>query len=221
MELRLAGGLVLCFKDATERFLGDAMLPLAVGLLAFLAIHLIPTAPDLRRGLVERFGEGPYKAVFSVLSLAALALIVAGYHKAQIHLGTKNPVLWTPPEAFRHVTFLLMLPAMVLLAAAYIPSRIRTAVKHPMLAAVKLWALAHLLVNGDLGSILLFGSLLAYAVYDRISVKRRGALGPLGARTGGPAGDVMAVVVGLALYAFMVTMGHGALIGVPLLGIAP
>ena len=102
-------------------------------------------------------------------------LIVLGYHKLQIMPG-KNPQLWNPPVWSRHLAFVLMLPSFVLLVAAYVPSRIRTAVKHPMLAAVKIWAFAHLLANGDLGSLVLFGSFLAWAVYDRISVKRRAAL---------------------------------------------
>jgi uncharacterized membrane protein len=180
-----------------------------------LGIHLLPTAVETRNGLVERFGAGPYRIAFSLLSLVGFALIVIGYHKLQINPG-KNPVLYTPPEWMRHVTFALMLPAMILLVAAYVPSRLRTALKHPMLAAIKLWALAHLLSNGDLGSVLLFGSFLAYAVYDRISVKRRGALGPLGARSGGLSGDIVAVALGLVLFAFMVFLGHGWLIGVPL-----
>ena len=89
---------------------------------------------------------------------------------------------------------LLMLPALVLLVAAYVPSRIRTAVRHPMLASVKLWAFAHLLTNGDLASVLLFGSFLAYGVYDRISVRHRVALGPLGTASGGMAQDAIAIV---------------------------
>jgi uncharacterized membrane protein len=192
------------------------MLPLILGIVVFFAVHLVPTSPGLRNGLAERFGEGPYKAAFSLISLAGFALIVAGYHKLQLMPG-KNPVLWTPPELMRHFAALLMLPSMILLAAAYIPSRIRTGARHPMLAAVKLWALAHLLVNGDLGAVLLFGSFLAYAIYDRISVKERAAAGPLGARTGGLAGDLAAIGIGIALYLFMLLMGHGLLIGVPIL----
>ena len=157
------------------------MLTLVAGLVIFLAIHLVPTVPDLRRGLVERFGEGAYKAIFSVVSLAGFALIVYGYGKLQGAPG-KNPILFDPPLWTRHITMLLMLLSFVLLAAAYIPSRIRTAVKHPMLLAVKLWALGHLITNGDLASLALFGSLLAYAVYDLISAKKRAAMGPLGAR---------------------------------------
>lgn len=195
------------------------MLPLILGIVVFFAVHLVPTAPGLRNGLSQRFGEGIYKTAFSLISLAGLVLIVVGYHKLQLMPG-KNPVLWTPPEFMRHVAALLMLPSMILLAAAYIPSGIRTAAKHPMLAAVKLWALAHLLVNGDLGAIVLFGSFLAYAVYDRISVKERAAAGPLGARTGGLGGDLAAVIVGIALYLFLLVVGHGLLIGVPILTVS-
>ncbi len=138
------------------------MLLLVLGLIVFFAIHFVPTSPDIRNGLVERFGAGTYKLAFSVISLLGFALIVIGYHKLQLSPG-KNPVLFSPPEWTRHIAYLLMLPSMIFLVAANVPSRIRTAVKHPMLLAVKLWALAHLLVNGDLGSLLLFGSFLAYA----------------------------------------------------------
>lgn len=191
------------------------MLPLVIGLVVFFGIHLLPTSPDMRRGLVERFGDGPYKIAFSLISILGFALIVLGYHKLQLDPNKAVP-LGTPPEWLKHVAFTLMLPAMILLAAAYIPSRIRTAVRHPMLLAIKLWALAHLLVNWDVASLLLFGGFLAYAVYDLVSVKRRGALGPLGARAGGLGGDIAAVALGLALYAFMMVIGHGVLIGVPL-----
>lgn len=195
------------------------MLPLILGLLLFFAIHLVPTSPSLRHGLAGRFGEPAYKIGFSVLSFVGFALIVLGYHKLQLMPG-KNPVLWDPPSWTRHIAFLLMLPAMILLVAVFIPSRIRTAAKHPMLAAIKFWALSHLLVNGDLGSIVLFGSFLAFAVYDRISVKRRPAAAPAGPQAGA-LNDVLVVVGGLALYAFMLFWGHGALIGVPLISFAP
>ena len=119
--------------------------------------------------------------------------------------------------AYSLLTLALMLVAFILLAAAYIPSRIRTAVKHPMLAAVKLWAFAHLLVRGDLASLLLFGSFLAYGVFDRISVKKRHALGPLGAAQGGLKGDIVVVAVGTVAYLLMLLFGHAYLIGVPLM----
>jgi len=191
------------------------MLLLVVGLSIFFLGHLVPTQPEVRNGLIRRFGERAYQGLFALVALIGLALIVAGYVKLQ-GLAGKNPQVWVPPAWTRHAAFVLMIPAMVLLAAAYVPSRIRTALQHPMLAAVKIWAFAHLIANGDLASLLLFGSFLAYAVYDRISVKKRAALGPLGVRKGSGLGDAMAVAAGLALYAFILFWGHGWLIGVPL-----
>ena len=111
----------------------------------------------------------------------------------------------------------LAIAAFILLAAAYIPSRIRTAVGHPMLAAIMLWSLSHLLVNGDLASIVLFGSFLVYSVYDRISVQQRAALGPLGSRQGTIAGDFTAILVGTGAFIAMLLWGHARLIGVALI----
>lgn len=197
------------------------MMLLIVGLLVFLGIHLLPTNTEVRNGLAARLGENGYKAFFSIVSLAGLVIIVLGYHKMQLHPG-KNPVLFDAPHWMRHVSMLLMLPAMILFVASSVPSRIRSVVKHPLLLGTKLWALAHLLVNGDLASLLLFGSFLAFSVYDLISVKQRGALGPLGAKApSGIIGDVIVVGVGLALYLAFVFGGHAWLIGVdPLAGIA-
>jgi uncharacterized membrane protein len=194
------------------------MLLLIVGLIVFFGIHLVPTNPGLRGSLRDRFGATPYQIMFSVLSLLGFALIVVGYHKLQLLPG-KNPQLWVPPTWTKHVAFTLMLPAMILLVAAYVPSRIRTAVKHPMLLAIKIWALAHLLANGTLGALVLFLSFLAFAVYDRISVKKRAASGPLGNKTGGIGGDLTAVVLGSALYAFMLLYGHQALINKALIAV--
>jgi uncharacterized membrane protein len=132
-------------------------------------------------------------------------------------LGRGNPQLWVPPAWAKHLTMLLMLPALILLVAAYIPSRLRTAVRHPMLAAVALWAFSHLLVNGDLASVLLFGSFLVYAGYDVISANRRAAVGPLGKARGGLVQDMVAITVGLALYALLLVWGHRVLTGIPLL----
>jgi uncharacterized membrane protein len=190
------------------------MMVLVVGLILFLGVHLVPTSPELRDGLKERIGEVPYKVIFSLLSLIGFVVIVLGFHKLQLHPG-KNPVLWDPPTWTRHIAVALMLPAMILLVASLIPSRIRTAVRHPMLIAIKTWAFAHLIANGDLGALLLFGSFLAFAVYDRISVKKRGAQGPLGNATpSSPINDVIVVVVGVALYAALLYGGHQWLIGV-------
>ncbi len=186
------------------------------GLLLFFAVHLVPTRPALRAHLVGTIGRGPYLALFGVISLAALALVVLGYGQMQ-GLGRGNPQVWIPPAWTRHLTMLLMLPALILLAAAFVPSRIRSFVGHPMLAALTLWALAHLIANGDLASVLLFGSFLAFAAYDLISARQRGATGPLGAARGGPAQDAIAVGGGLALYALLLLGGHTWLTGVPLM----
>lgn len=189
------------------------MLPLVIGLTIFLAIHLVPTQSELRRGLIERHGETAYKIGFAAIALIGLVLIVLGYAKLQLHSG-KNVQIWDPPLFMRHITVGLMVPAMILLVAAFVPSRIRTAVKHPMLAAIKIWAFGHLLANGDLGSILLFGSFLAFAVFDRISMKRRANTSPAVAEPSGALNDVIVVVAGLALYVFMLMWGHLHLIGV-------
>ncbi len=186
---------------------------LIAGLAIFFLIHLVPTSPALRQRLIHGMGEAQYKIAFSLVSFGALYLIVRGYGEARL----VAPELFTPPEWTRHLAMLLMLAAFIMLAAAYIPSRIRDKLKHPLLTAIKVWALAHLIANGDGASFLLFGGFLAYAVYDRISVKRRGARGPLGDRKGSLGGDIAVVVVGVAAYALMLLWGHGALIGVPLI----
>jgi uncharacterized membrane protein len=189
---------------------------LVIGLLIFFLIHVVPTLPNVRRRLVQTLGEAAYKAVFSIVSIIGVALIVIGFDRMHAAAG-ENPEVWTPPVGMRHVAFVLMIPAMALLVATYVPSRIRSATRHPMLIAISLWAVSHLLANGDLASILLFGSFLVYAIYDLISVQRRVALGPLGRRTGGLLGDSVVVGAGLALYIFMLLVGHARLIGVALL----
>lgn len=191
------------------------MMLLIVGILIFLGIHLLPTVPDIRDSFRTRLGETTYKAVFGIISLIGFIVIVLGYHKMQLHLGGKNPILWDPPTWTRHIALVLMLPAMIFLAATYIPSRIRTALKHPMLIAIKTWALAHLLANGDAASVILFGSFLAYAVYDRISLKSRGGeASAVAAPSTGVMNDVLVVAIGVALYAALLFGGHEWLIGV-------
>ena len=192
------------------------MTVLNLGLLIFIGVHLVPTSAPARAGLVAKLGENQYKIAFSVASFVGFALIVWGFGLAR-HAGA-NVQLWTPPTWTKHIAFALMWPAFVLLVAAYVPSHIRDKAKHPMLAAIKIWALAHLLANGDLAGVLLFAGFLAWAVYDRISVKKRAALGPLGTRHGGVAQDVIVVVVGTVAYFAMLLWGHPVLIGVRLIG---
>jgi uncharacterized membrane protein len=189
------------------------MLVLVIGLIVFFAIHIVPTRPELKNGLLARFGTGGYRGIFAVLSLIGLALIVLGFHKLQLHPG-KNPILWDPPIWMRHIAMPLMWFSMVSLVAAYVPSHIHVWLKHPMLVAIKAWALAHLLANGDLAALVLFGSFLAFAVYDRISVKRRGDLGPLGRGTGPWINDAIVVAVGTGLFLAIVYYLHELVIGV-------
>lgn len=193
------------------------MMLLIVGLVAFFTIHLIPTNRELRNGLVERFGEMGYKAAFSVASLVSFILIVFGYGKMQAYLGSKNPVLWEAPTWASHLALLLMLPAFIALVSAYVPSHIGAMLKHPMLVAVKIWALAHLLANGDVASLVLFSSFLSFAVYDRISLKRRGDAGRT-AEGATAVNDAIVVGIGLSLYLLMAFYGHPYLIGVPVVG---
>jgi len=192
------------------------MMPLIVGLALFVGVHLVTTQPDLKRGLAARMGEGGYKGVYSLIAIAGFALIVFGYHKVQLMPG-KNPVLWSPPHWGRHVAMLLMLPVFPLLFATYLPGRLSAAVRHPMITAVKFWALAHLFVRGDTASLLLFGGLLAWAVYDRISLRQREAAGQVRLKSGPGRNDVLALVLGLVAYGAFLKWGHAALIGVPLM----
>lgn len=180
-----------------------------LGLAIFFGAHLFTAfARDARAGLIARLGEGPYKGLYSLVSIAGFALIVMGWS------GAGAGLLYAPPPWMRHVAYGLNLIAFILLAAAYLPAgKIAAAVKHPMLAGVKIWALAHLLVNGEVRSVILFGAFLAYAVADRIAVKRRGA--PV--RAAGPArNDLIAVIAGAVFYAFVALFAHRYIAGVAL-----
>lgn len=183
------------------------------GLALFFGTHIYsalrPRGPDARPfGLAP----GPYKGLYSLLTLAGFVAMVWGFS----YLKPWIPI-WSPPTWTRHIALTLMPFAMILIVAAYAPTGyIKKAVKHPMLAAVKIWALAHLLANGDLASILLFGSFLAYGVLDRIMVKRRGDTGP----TAEPRiiGDMIAVAVGGAAYGVIAFYLHETLFGVAVTG---
>lgn len=193
------------------------MLVFLLGLALFLGVHAIAiVAPAWRTQQVARFGEGRWKGIYSLVAGVGLVLLIVGYGMAR-----REPVvLYSPPAALRHVSLLLMLPVFPLLFSAYLPGRIRRAVKHPMLLAVKFWAAAHLLANGTLVDVILFASFLAWAVADRISVKRRAvAQGhDTPAAAGRPLNDIIAVAGGLAVYAVFLFWGHRWLIGVSPLG---
>ena len=149
--------------------------------------------------------RGPYKIGFSLISAAGVALIVWGFCN---YRATGWIDVWYPPRVMKHIAEALILPAVILVVASYIRGRIYTKLKHPMLAGVKLWAAAHLLANGDLGSIICSARFLAWAVIDRISLKRRADAGGLPIPVGGVRNDVIAVVVGLVVYLALGALFH-------------
>ena len=187
---------------------------LIIGLAIFLGVHSTAiVAPGFRDAARARLGEGAWKGLYSIASLAGFVLLCQGFA-----LARQAPVvLYTPPLWLRHVAVALMLPVFPLFAASGLPGRIRTATKHPMLVGVKLWCFAHLLANGRLADLVLFGSFLAWAVADRISLKRRP---PQSLRTlpAKPWNDALAVIIGLAVYVIVIAWGHQWLIGVSPLG---
>lgn len=186
------------------------MTVLIVGLVLFLGIHSLSIVNEpLRNRMAQSMGEWPFKGLYSVISAVGLAAIIWGYG-----LARQDPVsLYVPPVGLRHLAMALLIPVFPLLLAAYLPGRIKTTLKHPMLVAVKLWALAHLLANGMLHDVLLFGGFLAWAVVDRISLKRRQPR-PIVTLPARAMNDVIAVVAGLALYGAFITGLHAKLIGV-------
>jgi uncharacterized membrane protein len=186
-----------------------------LGLVLFVGVHLLTTQRELRARFVSSLGEGGYKGCYSLVSLAGLVLIVWGF----AHYRAAGQIeIWHPPAALKHLTEALMLPAVILVVASYIRGRIYATVKHPMLAGVKLWAAAHLIANGDLGSIILFGSFLAWAVFDRITLKRRTDSGAPPIPVGGPVNDAIAIAVGIVAYLALGFVFHPVVIGVPVFG---
>jgi uncharacterized membrane protein len=190
------------------------MVLLVIGLVIFLGVHSVAIfAPQARARVCVRLGESLWKGMYAIVSLIGFVLTVYGFG-----LARQSPVvLYTLPHWLRYGTFLFMLPVFPLLLAAYLPGRIKTAVKHPMLAAVKFWAFGHLLANGMLADVLLFGGFLAWAVVDRISLKRRA---PQAIKTAPatPLNDLIAIVLGVALYVVFIGWAHVRLFGVSPLG---
>ena len=180
-----------------------------LGLIIFFGSHLWTAfARGPREALIRKLGAGPYKGLYSLVAAAGFALIIIGWRSADVSL------LYAPPSWARDITYALMLIALICLAAAYLPKgRIAASLKHPMLAGVKIWAAAHLLVNGEVRSVILFGAFLVYAVVDRIAVKKRGeptpAAGPL-------LNDVIAVGAGAAAWAGIFFYAHRFIAGVAL-----
>lgn len=185
---------------------------LVLGLLLFLGTHSIRIVADgWRTAQVSRLGENRWKGLYSLASALGLGLIVWGYG-----LARAEPVaLWAPPAWTRHLAALLTLPAFILIAAAYVPgSRIKAALGHPMLAGTKVWAIAHLLSNGNLADVLLFGAFLAWAVVDFSSARRRDRAAGVVYRPGSAARDGLAVSAGTGVWALFAGFLHLWLIGV-------
>jgi uncharacterized membrane protein len=188
---------------------------LIIGLVIFIGAHLFVTCRGQRAAVIARIGEWPYKGLFSLVSLVGLILIGYGYadYRAADWIN-----VWYPPRWTHYVTQLLMWPASIFVVAAYVRGDIYRKLQHPMLVGVKTWAVAHLISNGDLGSIILFGSFLAWAVYDRISLKSRSDAGAPPIPVGGPGNDLIAIAVGLVAYLALAFAFHPVVIGVPVVG---
>ncbi|ASP94831.1 NnrU family protein [Sinorhizobium meliloti] len=186
---------------------------LVLGIIIFLGMHLVRVvAPGFRAGIIDSRGKGTWMGLYTIVSLVGLCLIIYGFSQARGETG----MLYDTPTFLRHIALLLMLVAFIVLAAGFLPAgRIAVALKHPQVLSIKIWALAHLLANGETSSVLLFGSFLAWAVILRISLKRRERAGqkvlPVfkSARN-----DVLAVVIGLVAFVLFVWKLHELLIGV-------
>jgi len=192
------------------------LLVMILGLVLFFGVHTLTTQREMRAQVIAASGEGGYKIGYTLVSLLGFVLIVWGFAH---YRATGMLEIWTPPTALKHLAVALMLPAVILVVASYIRGRIYTRLKHPMLAGIKLWAAAHLLANGDLGSIILFGSFLGWAVFDRISLKHRADSGAPPIPVGGPSNDLIAVAVGLVAYLALGFAFHPVVIGVPVFGV--
>jgi uncharacterized membrane protein len=186
-----------------------------LGLIVFLGGHVFVTMRDRRAAVVSRIGEGPYRGLLSLVLIVGIVLIAYGF---AAYRAAGMITVWNPPAWTRHIVVVLMWPASIMVAAAYIPGNIKRVLKHPMLAGVKTWAFAHLCANGDLGGIILFGSVLAWAVYDRITLKRRTDPGGPPIPIGGTKNDIIAIVVGTIIYLALGYVFHPIVIGVPAFG---
>jgi uncharacterized membrane protein len=183
---------------------------LVLGLIVFIGTHVFVTMRPQRAAVIARIGEGWYKGLLGLASV--LGLILIGYGFGQ-YRATGWIDVWYPPRWTYHITQFLMWPASIFVVAAYLRGNIWRALKHPMLLGVKTWAVAHLISNGDLGSILLFGSFLGWAGYDRSTLKRRTDPGTLSIAAGGHGNDILALVVGTLLYLALGLLFHPLVIG--------
>ena len=185
---------------------------LIIGLAIFLGIHSVRiVAERWRQAQIGRVGEASWKLGFSVLSAVGLGLIVWGYGLAR----AAQVFLWNPPAGMRHLAGLLTLIAFVFLAAAYVPrNHLKARFHHPMVLGVKTWAVAHLIANGALADVLLFGSFLIWAICSFIAARKRDRLDGIAYAAGTASGTLMAVAVGIVAWAVFAFWLHGLLIGI-------
>lgn len=188
------------------------MLALVAGLVVFLGVHSVRIVADpWRTRTIARLGEGPWKGLYSVIALVGLVLIVWGYGQARM----APVVLYSPPVWTRHVAAFLVLPAFILIAAGNMRgTRIKAKVGHPMVLGTKLWAFAHLIANGTLADVVLFGSFLAWAIVDYASARRRDRAAGVVYPAGTVRGDMMALVAGTVAWVVFSFWLHALLIGV-------
>jgi uncharacterized membrane protein len=192
------------------------MIYLIAGLVIFLGAHSVRIFSDSwRTRAIGKVGEKTFKGIFSLVSLAGFVLLVWGFGVAR-----ETPVVvWSPPIVMRHIAALLTLFAFIFLAAAYVPANaIKARIHHPMVVAVKTWALAHLLANGTLAHLVLFGAFLIWAVLDFIAARRRDRTNNIQYPAGTKIGTFASVVVGFTGWAMVAFWLHGLLIGVKPLG---
>lgn len=182
---------------------------LILGLVLFLGIHSSSIVAEGFRNRMAAKSELGWKAFYGIVSIIGIVLIVKGYAAARMD----PTLLYVPPVWMKHLAALLLLPVFVLFFAPYLPGKIKAVTKHPQLVAVKLWAVAHLLVNGTLADVILFGSFLIWAVVDRISFKRR-AERPVPSAPAKGINDVLVVAAGLGVYMIFVFWLHEAWFGV-------
>jgi len=192
------------------------MIYLVLGLIVFLGVHSVRiVADDWRTTQIARMGEGKWKGIYSLLSLAGFVLMVWGFGQAR----QTTLVLWSPPQWTHHVAALLTLIAFVLLAAGNLRgTRIKHALGHPMVLGVKVWAFAHLVSNGTLADAVLFGSFLVWAIVDYASSRRRDRAAGTVYPEGALGRDALAILVGVAAWVAFAFWLHGWLIGVRPLG---
>jgi uncharacterized membrane protein len=185
---------------------------LVAGLVVFLGVHSVRIlADDWRSARIAAMGERNWKLAYTALSLVGFALVVYGYARAR----QATPLLYDPPLWSRHAAAALVLVAFVLMAAAYVKgTRIKARVGHPMVLGVKVWAVAHLLANGTLADVVLFGSFLAWAVLDYIASRRRDRVAGVVYTAGPWSRDAIALAAGIVAWWVFAFMLHGPLIGV-------